>query len=61
MPIDPVLVRSFAVSIGWEPNAADRLIQIARSISEGRAVRGGDKLTQTVAKELVARFEGSDR
>jgi hypothetical protein len=57
--IDPGLVRSFAVSIGWEPGAADRLTQIARGISEGRAVRGGDKLTQAAAKELVARFEGA--
>jgi hypothetical protein len=58
VPIDPALVRAYAVSIGWQPNAADRLTQIARGISEGRAIRGGDKLTQTEAKGLVARFEG---
>lgn len=58
VPIDPGLVRSFALSTGWTPDAADRLMQIARGISEGRPARGGDKLTQTAAKELVARFEG---
>jgi hypothetical protein len=58
VPIDPLLERSFAVSAGWQPNAADRLTAIAKGIAEGRAVRGGDRLTQTGAKELVARFEG---
>jgi hypothetical protein len=58
VPIDAALVRSYAVSVGWAPNAADRLTLIARGISEGRALRGGDKLTQTEAKALVARFEG---
>jgi hypothetical protein len=57
VPIDPVLVRVLAVQQGWEPDAADRLTAIARGIAEDRPVRGGDKLTQTKAKELVVRFE----
>jgi hypothetical protein len=57
VPIDPTLVRSLAVRSGWEPEAADRLAEIAGRISEGRIVRGGDRLNQTAAKKLVARFE----
>lgn len=57
VPIDPTLVRSLAVRAGWEPEAADRLTDLARRIGEGRAVQGGDRLNQTAAKELVAHFE----
>lgn len=57
IPIDPILVRSLAISAGWEPDAADRLTSIARRIGEGRTVQGGDRLNQTAAKELVAHFE----
>lgn len=57
IPTDPAVVRTLAIQRDWEPDAADRLREIARKIGEGRAVRGGDRLTQTKAKELVARFE----
>jgi len=57
VPVDPTLVRSLAISKGWEPDAADRLTDIARRIGEGRTVQGGDRLSQTAAMELVARFE----
>lgn len=57
VPVDPTLVRSLAISAGWEPDAADRLTDIAQRIGEGRTVQGGDRLSQTAAKELVARFE----
>jgi hypothetical protein len=61
VPIDHVLVRSLAIKENWQPNASDRLAEIARRVSEGRLVRGGDHLTKTEAKELVARFEGNDQ
>lgn len=54
---DPILVRALAIKHGLEPDAADRLEEIARKIAEGRAVKGGDRMTKTKAKELVARFE----
>jgi hypothetical protein len=57
VPIDPTLVRSLAINAGWEPDAADRLTDIARRIGDGRTVQGGDHLNQTQAKALVARFE----
>jgi hypothetical protein len=60
VPIDSTLVRSLAIQHGWEPKAADRLQAIARKISEGRAVKGGDPMTQTKAKALVARLESQE-
>lgn len=57
VPIDATLVRSLAVKAGWDADAADRLADIARRVGDGRPVQGGDKLNQTQAKELVARFE----
>lgn len=60
VPIDPVLVRSLAISAGWMPDAADRLTAIAKGIAEGRPVRGGERLNPTEAKRLVARFEADD-
>jgi hypothetical protein len=57
VPIDRSLVRSLAITAGWETDAADRLAEIARKIGEGRSVRGGDRMTQTKAKELLALFE----
>lgn len=59
IPLDPILVRSLATSRGWESDAADRLTKLARRISEGRAVQGGDRLSQTAAKQLVAGFESA--
>lgn len=57
IPIDPTLVRSLAIRAGWEPDAADRLTDIARRVGEDRTVRGGDHLTNTRAKELVDLLE----
>jgi hypothetical protein len=50
-------MRALAIGHGWEPDAADRLEEIAREIGEGRSVKGGDHMTQTKAEGLVARFE----
>lgn len=55
--VDPVLVRALAVRHGWEPDAADRLREIAAKMAEGRTVQGGSHLNATRAKELVAYFE----
>lgn len=57
VPIDPTIMRMLAIQEGWAPDAADRLSAIARGLAEGRPVRGGDKLNQTKAKQLVERFE----
>ena len=55
--VDPTLVRSLAISAGWDPDAADRLTDIGRRISAGRTVQGGDHLSQAAARDLVTRFE----
>lgn len=57
VPIDSVLVRSLAISAGWEPDAADRLADIARKVREGRTPKGGDRLARAEAKQMVERFE----
>jgi len=59
IPYDPMIVRSTAITIGWRPDAAERLMKIAQGIAEGRALRGGDRLTQAEAKRLLALFEGA--
>jgi hypothetical protein len=57
IPVEAGLVRTLAISQGWTPDAAGRLADIAGKIAAGRAVRGGDRMTQTKAKELAAYFE----
>lgn len=61
IPFDPALVRSTAITIGWMPDAAERLAKIAQGIAEGRALRGGDRLTKAEAKQLLALFESWDK
>jgi hypothetical protein len=60
VPIDSVLVRSLAIRKGWQPNAANRLAEIAAKVSEGGTPRGGDRMTVTKAKRLVAGFESEE-
>jgi hypothetical protein len=60
IPYDPAIVRSTAITIGWRPDAAERLMKIAQGIADGRALRGGDRLTQAQAKRLLALFESTD-
>ena len=60
IPYDPAIVRSTAITIGWRPDAAERLITIAQGIADGRALRGGDRLTQAEAERLLSLFESPD-
>jgi hypothetical protein len=46
IPYDPMILRSTAITIG--------------GIADGRALRGGDRITQAEAKRLLALFESTD-
>jgi hypothetical protein len=54
--IDPPMIRALAIERGWTPGAADRLADLAKKFALGKPVQGGTKMTQTRAKEIVARF-----
>lgn len=57
--VDPEIICTEALRQGWSPSGVDRLRKVATKVAEGRRVQGGGKVTKTMAKAAVARWEAA--